>query len=1721
MALNSEDLTIKIGAEISDIEVDSSQLKELEAELSKVLSSKESSEEMIKNLERLRTVGSRVFEDIGHAMSKQFLESGKKLSDFESAYDSGLKIIGSTFLELYKRFSDMSLQIDDVVDSIRNSFSSAMDVAKQSILTLDQPLKTVAADMSGFERQFEDIYIYPFIADLEASFIAFSKAIRGTDDDFAKFVRTVSDASVPLGQLEQAFDGVIFSSNKSKEVLSEDTSARKDENKAIDETDKLLNNLEQTLKEYASESKKYTDSMSWIYDVNKQNSEAEETKNKFQAVRDAIRELNDENKKVQNNMHFLSDLGNDADKAAESTNKVSYSFKQLSSDMNKLFKFEVLKTGIRLLERGFRTIARVLKEVANAIGRIIKATANMTKNLVVGFGSFTAILVKVTTTISGLQSMLKGIVSVTKGFVSSMKNILSNIGSSLGIMPLQEFLKESVNLSSQLTEVQNRVDVVFGSAANTINEFASTAITKLGLTTYQAKDFASSFGAALKTFGKDSDSVIKMSKALTELTADLSSFYDIEQDIAKEKLFSGVISGQVKPLRQMGVDLTVASLNAYTAANGYKQLYSQMSATDKMTVRYNYTMEKLASVHGDYARTINSTANQIRLLKNNFKELSAIIGSVINAFINPLIRSLNTLLATINATLGSFIKNVLGIDWTMGIGGSSGAILDEANAFDDLAGSAEDMADSESDASDSLSKLNKEAKKALAPFHKLNVLQNKQADSAKDLGVDDLQQAVTGLSSAVSAEMPTIKDIINSLFDWLRSLDWHEILKKWADAINKFFDEAPEKIQKFFDKVQDIVKKGITWIEEFISQIDFYDIGRTLSEVLEGIFRTIETIFDNADWKMWAGKFTDFVNGLIDNVDMFKNFFGMVGSAIETGFVLVKEVAANIHWEELGENIYLGIKEGIDKIKPEDIKDALLNLANGITTALNEFFTNFSEDSDLQKKIADDIMAMFQAAGQYLSSDGFSDLVANVGKFIRQMIENIHNALNQEVEGQPGKKVKDAIGEGIGKVLSEGIQTITEFVDIGMDIWDVISTAINTGYEQLEKNGTIEVIKQKILDAISRACELLVGALTGDNEVVNSLGSFLKDAFKEIEESGLIDALKQKIIDVLLGIAGIIDTDGDAKQNANSIASAIWALISETIEEFFNAHPIATTITLGTAGLLIGAPILSSLKSLVDILSKLGGAKGAATVAASSVSGLSSAFSGLSSIGGIVSAISLFVGTIKGIGEESDSATESARHFTEAIQNMYQASNNDVQKSLDLLDDFATKHSEKLEFLGDMFAFNGLSSKEEEGAYNLSKYLINILGIAKEEAIPLAKDISEAVNGNLNNIGKDLPNNMREYLTSFQEFHANALIDQENFAARYLEIGKSMLDTEDENYNYYLQDILTVYEQLKTGAMTVSEAQNYYSQISRDAAMLAYQEVVTAHSESTDAKLAKEQAYSESVLQNIEAEKNATIEAEKEKESAINTYTDTRFQNTDKVTSKEVDDNSRAAQAVGSTWKAAHSEIDASTNATGKNMSDTAGLTVDEIKEITNNLIDWLVNDGFENIKSKLKELCDIIKTDILEAIKTVETEWENLNKRIDSWAGSMAKTMDSAARSADRLAESLKKAASAQREYTEAKKYRIQSSGRNGMPSNIPGYANGAVLQPNKPHLALLGDQKRGINIESPLSTMVEAFKAAAQNIEGGFSGNITIPVYVDGVLTTQKVITAEQMHNYRSNGR
>ena len=80
---------------------------------------------------------------------------------------------------------------------------------------------------------------------------------------------------------------------------------------------------------------------------------------------------------------------------------------------------------------------------------------------------------------------------------------------------------------------------------------------------------------------------------------------------------------------------------------------------------------------------------------------------------------------------------------------------------------------------------------------------------------------------------------------------------------------------------------------------------------------------------------------------------------------------------------------------------------------------------------------------------------------------------------------------------------------------------------------------------------------------------------------------------------------------------------------------------------------------------------------------------------------------------------------------------------------------------------------------------------------------------------------------------------------------------------------------------------------------------------------------------------------------------------------------------------------------------------------------------------------------------------------------------------------------------------------------------ANRAVIPPNQEFLSVLGDQKRGVNIETPLETMLQAFRGALAEVELGGTGDIIIPIYVNNELTSEEVIRKQEIARYRSNGK
>lgn len=188
-----------------------------------------------------------------------------------------------------------------------------------------------------------------------------------------------------------------------------------------------------------------------------------------------------------------------------------------------------------------------------------------------------------------------------------------------------DFAKEGIELASDLTEVQNVVDVTFGGSSGTINNWAKQAATSFGMSELAAKEYTGTLGAMLKSQGITSDSVVQLSTDLVGLAGDMASFYNLDIETAFSKIRSGM-SGEIEPLKQLGINMSVANMEAYALAEGIEKPWKKMSQQEQTMLRYNYLLEQTADAQGDFARTSDSYANQQRIMELTMQNLSAELG---------------------------------------------------------------------------------------------------------------------------------------------------------------------------------------------------------------------------------------------------------------------------------------------------------------------------------------------------------------------------------------------------------------------------------------------------------------------------------------------------------------------------------------------------------------------------------------------------------------------------------------------------------------------------------------------------------------------------------------------------------------------------------------------------------------------------------------------------------------------------------------------------------------------------------------------------------------------------------------------------------------------------------------------------------------------------------------------------------------------------------------
>lgn len=359
------------------------------------------------------------------------------------------------------------------------------------------------------------------------------------------------------------------------------------------------------------------------------------------------------------------------------------------------------------------------------------------------------------------------------------------VASVLGVGAIVAFAKSCIDLGSDLAEVQNVVDVSFGKMSGAVDAFAKNAITQFGLSELTAKKYMGTYGAMAKAFGVTGEAGYQMSAAITGLTGDVASFYNLSTDAAYTKLKS-IFTGETESLKDLGVVMTQTALDQYALNNGFGKTTAKMTEQEKVMLRYRFVMSSLADASGDFARTSTSWANQVRVLSLQFESLKATIGQgLINAF-TPVIRVINTILAKLQ-TLAAYFKA-----FTVAIFGDAGGGSDIADSMDSAAGSSGTVADNMDKAAGAAKKM----KDYTLGIDELNVLNPDDSSgsgggSGGDLDFGDMSGELFG-EVTVNPEIEKAVERMKKALDALK-----DAAKPTVDALKRLWDEGLSLLGEF------------------------------------------------------------------------------------------------------------------------------------------------------------------------------------------------------------------------------------------------------------------------------------------------------------------------------------------------------------------------------------------------------------------------------------------------------------------------------------------------------------------------------------------------------------------------------------------------------------------------------------------------------------------------------------------------------------------------------------------------------------------------------------------------------------------------------------------------------------------------------------------------------------------------------------------------------------
>ena len=619
-------------------------------------------------------------------------------------------------------------------------------------------------------------------------------------------------------------------------------------------------------------------------------------------------------------------------------------------------------------------------------------------------------------------------------------------------------------------ESDSMFDTVFGSLSNDVRRWSEELQNTLGLNGYAIRENVATLYNMTQSMGLASSEALNLSKDMTLLAEDMASFYNISSEEAFTKIRTG-LTGETEPLKALGILVDDATIKQYAYANGIAKTGSELSNTEKVMARYIAIQQQTATASGDLARTLNSPANQLRVLQNNLNLLKIELGNAFMPIVQvvlPILNSFVQALVKVTSIVARFMNALFGTSASSSAGSTADAIGGVSSAVNGVS-------DAYNNAGDSAKKAAKDAKGFLAGFDEINKVNQNSSDS-------DSGSGSSSGGSAGGIDIPTFN-----------TEEQEGALSELAGKVEEF----ALKVRNTFISIANFIKEHKEIIISLVSGLVAGVIGifvaanwGTIVSTISGIFIPLITWFKNLALAMeFSTPLKVFSYGL----------FGISPIALAIVAIIAAVTAAVVYlWQT-----------------SDTFRQSLIDGWNALISALTPYWEAIKGALIL----IGDLLITFLKPILFILWDAWCTVVDNIVKITMSLWINCIAPVVQFL-GECLKKIID----GLSEIWQAWKPTIEKIGEILVGIWNTcLKPVVNwLGNEFIQAFRNIGNYIKPILDSLKTMfgglIDFIVGVFTGNWQ---KAWQGVQNIFKGIFD-GLVNIAKKPINSIIDAINTMI-----------------------------------------------------------------------------------------------------------------------------------------------------------------------------------------------------------------------------------------------------------------------------------------------------------------------------------------------------------------------------------------------------------------------------------------------------------------------------------------------------------------------------------------------------------------------------------------------------------------------